>query len=581
MAEPSGAPAAWRAHRSRELGLQPIHLSIINNNLDHARQLLLADPRVTEARASDGTTPLMLAALFQRERAVRLLMKHRANIYARDHERKMAVEHCRINSFTDKKWLLYSQVSECVRSIDSSNKTHYKWAIGAINYPNGHTHLPQPFIHISYKSREIRFLVLVGEGRRGRLVPSSSRRHRLPDSLPDFWHVSQAGRFRAFKCLAEFMKPAGVNFGAPLTVGFLAVGRQLQLAKMAASGWSRTQDERMLDGATSTRLVRAFSKATGFVLDKNQRDNPGGRETDPHRLGQLEGLWCASHVEKKLAIYHLMQLMRKHLGQDFELQLQSGAPFDMGRLQELREANLAHEEVTILLGNVPCRNCHRFIKLVKRLTGVDIHLQPIAPLSDDEPVPAQGVEDEGDRRRTRPDNGDASSSTVDGDMDPQDTHTAERPHRTARGKGRMPPTLASSLRRPPPPATQEEYARCHQSSRESRWRTRSHCILGSPPKTAPSPNHVTLAVTTASRNAMTKIWSQARAQWQAEAPSGRGVSTIGRANSGREIRGSRHPGGQRGGHNIAVGRGLIGNDVAEPSRTGLPNLEEFRWSGSI
>lgn len=103
------------------------------------------------------------------------------------------------------------------------------------------------------------------------------------------------------------------------------------------------------------------------------------------------------------------------------------------------------------------------------------------------------------------------------------------------------------------------------------------------PRTIPVSNRVPLAITTHLRNAGIRDWSHARARWQAEAPpSGRGVSSVGRANSGREIRGSRRPGGQRGiGRRCrtAVGRGLVGNGVVEPSRIGPPDLEQFRYGG--
>lgn len=177
--------------------------------------------------------------------------------------------------------------------------------------------------------------MLVGKGRQGQVLRLSPRRYGLPESLPTYVHVSRRGRVRVFGCTAEFTEPAGVNFYAPLTIvstyhlvvtntnhhnislticcvskGLLAMGEHLQLLKMAASGWSPNDgnDDRVLDAAIWTDMVKAFCTANRFALDGNLRDNPRGREKDPHELGQLKGLWCASHVEKKLAIYHLVQV---------------------------------------------------------------------------------------------------------------------------------------------------------------------------------------------------------------------------------------------------------------------------------
>ncbi|EJT81193.1 hypothetical protein GGTG_01177 [Gaeumannomyces tritici R3-111a-1] len=540
MAENSAtSQAAWRAYRRRELRLETIHHAVIRGDLGRVRQLLSADPKVTEARAGDGSTPLMLAALFQRKRAVQLLMKHKANTAAKDSKGKTAMQHCLMNSYTANKWRLYSEVSGC--RIRGCKKSDYKWIVAALKYQNRHQHLPQPIIHISYKSHEIRFFASVGEGKRGCLVQSSSRRHGLPDHLLEFNYTSADGRSRHFKCIQEFIQPAGVDFQKRLTVGFLAVGKQLQLLKMAISGWSeQTEDLRILDGAVSTRLVKAFGAAAGLALHKHQYDKPGGND-----MG--DGYWCSSHVEKRLALYHVVQVAREHLGRDLDLELQSG---DMGWLRELREANLTHEDrdATILLGNVPCNNCHSFIEELNDLTGMQIHVLPIRPLAEDEPAPRKRDEDEDERLRIKqPENDEKATSSGEEEAEPQNTRTTtECTRRAAKGSNPNKPTFGNLFKA----VTKEEF---------SELQKRSHPGVSS-------------------RNAGIRRYSQARA----EARSGRGVSRMGRANSGREIRGSRYPGGRRGrgrgqGPRSAIGRGLVDNGVAQSSRTSLSNLEQFRY----
>ncbi|KAL8304506.1 hypothetical protein RB600_007767 [Gaeumannomyces tritici] len=266
-----------------------------------------------------------------------------------------------------------------------------------------------------------------------------------------------------------------------------------------------------------------------------------------------DGYWCSSHVEKRLALYHVVQAAREHLGRDLELELKSrGTSFDM--LRELREANLTHEDrdATILLGNVPCDSCHSFIEELNDLTGMRIHVLPIRPFAEDEPAPRERNEDEDERLRiTQPDHDEKAPPTGEEEAEPQNTRTTtECLDRTARGLDPTTPAfihLKTSV-------TKEEYSELLERSRPG---------VSSP-------------------NAMIRRYSQARAQLQVKAPSGRGVSRMGRANSGREIRGSRYPGGRRGrgrgqGPRSAIGRGLVDNGVAQSSRTSLSNLEQFRY----
>ncbi|KAL8328508.1 hypothetical protein RB597_004337 [Gaeumannomyces tritici] len=346
---------------------------------------------------------------------------------------------------------------------------------------------------------------------------------------------------------------------------------------MAVSGWSQqTEDPRILDGAVWTGVVKTFGETAGLALHNHQFDKPGGND-----MG--DGYWCSSHVEKRLALYHVVQVTttpphlykttpsqlfkhpanheinislqaaREHLGRDLELELKSrGTSFDM--LRELREANLTHEDrdATILLGNVPCDSCHSFIEELNDLTGMRIHVLPIRPFAEDEPAPRERNEDEDERLRiTQPDHDEKAPPTGEEEAEPQNTRTTtECLDRTARGLDPTTPAfihLKTSV-------TKEEYSELLERSRPG---------VSSP-------------------NAMIRRYSQARAQLQVKAPSGRGVSRMGRANSGREIRGSRYPGGRRGrgrgqGPRSAIGRGLVDNGVAQSSRTSLSNLEQFRY----
>ncbi|KLU89226.1 hypothetical protein MAPG_08200 [Magnaporthiopsis poae ATCC 64411] len=632
MAEPS-APIdeAWRAQRRRELGLHDIHIAILDKRHDEARQLLLNDRSLTGARASDGTTPLMLAVLFGLKRAIRHLLRFGADRDLKDSQRRTAAEHCRLDKYTDRKRRLYSEVSERLSAANTCSRTERRWILAAITYRNRHVHLPQPVIEIS-KKREVRLLVQVGQGKQGQVLRSSPRRYGLPENLGNVTHVSQRGRVRNFKVTAEFIEPAGVNFSAPLTIGLLAAGGHLQLLKMAASGWSPNdgEDNRVLNAAIWTEMVKAFSIASGFDLHRNPRDNPKGREKDPHKLEQLEGRWCSSHVEKKLACYHLVQVMRKHLGDGSEL---NSGLFSMDRLRALRGANIPQEdrEATILLGNVPCSNCDRFIKTVNCLAGLQIGVQPVTFFSDCDTRPMKAYKDEADYRRDT----ERQAETDDERLPVADESTEcevtihSLPYRIAVGK--MGPGPNSSIGKPATPLSFEEHQQLERyaiqsltsrgSLRVAQDRSASRRLspaLPRPstenpdplrdsdsdlasqsesgslaegeselePRTTPASNRVTLAATTHSRNAGLQVWSRARARWQAEAPPpGRGVSNIGRANSGREIRGSRRPGGQRGAgrrRRTAVGRGLADNTngVTGLSRADRPSLEQFRYGGA-
>lgn len=154
--------------------------------------------------------------------------------------------------------------------------------------------------------------------------------------------------------------------------------------------------------------------------------------------------------------------MRKHLRDGAELD--SGTLFNTDRLRALREANIPQEDrdVTILLGNVPCGNCERFIKTVNGLAGLEIHVQPITVLSDRDPGTAKANRDEADRRRDTERQAEAGDETlpIADDTECEEDMGATihpRPHRTAVGK--MGPSQGSSIGKPATPITFEEYQR--------------------------------------------------------------------------------------------------------------------------
>ncbi|KAK0670681.1 hypothetical protein QBC41DRAFT_354907 [Cercophora samala] len=307
---------------SREaLGLSELHIATLNGDLQQVRKLLKSTSRppggtkkVIEARDRDGTTPLMTAVLCGRLDIAKLLLRYGASRKARDLQGHVTWKYSRASLF-DRKLKMYVHLG--FPPISRSQQRERRRIAIILRYP----------------------AALRSCRRIGNHHYSRSRLHKREKDLVILKPVGGFETFRAGKEGNELLSA---------TAGFIASAttssKKVKVEQLAVSGWKPNPNRgpRVLDNVTSTERVREVIQLHGLKIRASRRDN-GNRSALPEHKGRF----AACHVEKKLAVWWVLEALKEVLKTS-----------DVGRLRELREADVPiyYREARLFLDHGPCQD---------------------------------------------------------------------------------------------------------------------------------------------------------------------------------------------------------------------------------
>ncbi|KAK0716446.1 hypothetical protein B0T21DRAFT_425627 [Apiosordaria backusii] len=303
------------------LRLSELHVAIISGDLRFARKVIKSasmspggKTRILEARDRDGTTPLMTAILCGRLEIAKLLLRQGASRKGRDYQGRTTSKYSRASLF-DSKLRTYRRLG--FPSMSGNQERERRRIANILRYP----------------------AALRSCRRSGNHHYSHSR---ILKRDKDLVVLKPVGGFETFKPGKE-----GTDL-LNATAGFIASATtssdEVRVEQFAVSGWKPNpgRGRRVLDNVAFTELVREVIYLHKFKIRASRRD--AGNQT---ALPKQKGRFAACHVEKKLAIWWVVEALKKVLGTP-----------DVGRMPELRGAEVPryYKEARLFLDHGPCQD---------------------------------------------------------------------------------------------------------------------------------------------------------------------------------------------------------------------------------
>ncbi|KUI64937.1 hypothetical protein VM1G_01229 [Cytospora mali] len=318
-------------------GLSALHVAVLQNNHEQARALLKSREFGVDVRASTGTTPLMLAALYGRTRIFYYLVKKRADLEKRDHNNFATIQYTKgphagnlIRKYQDiatgeprrsGRHAIYCFLKTLEHASQNAPR---RQPTDARPEDARLSHAPLPST-VFLRSHDGKQLELVGV-------------HRLAITSVDIdMGRKSTGTIRG-KCEAD------------------------KIHKFAISGWAGVNGENVLCNKEYSALVRRVCSMYGFELQGNWLDNRW--RGDP---AEKRGAYLSSHAEKQLGVWVLVEALSQALGTR-ELTVE--------RIEMLKELSpqlpARLRETLIELDHEPCASCINFLKLLQQKAGLVI-----------------------------------------------------------------------------------------------------------------------------------------------------------------------------------------------------------------
>ncbi|KAK4200499.1 hypothetical protein QBC40DRAFT_173783 [Triangularia verruculosa] len=299
-------------------GLSELHVAAITGDFRRAREILKSLPvsqegkkKILEARDREGSTALMTAVLCGRLRIAKLLLRYGASRKTRDFQSRVASEYSRSSLF-NVKLKIYQKLG--LGSISGSQQRKISVilrnpaALRSCRRFGNH-----PFSYSRMLKHSKRVIILKPSGETERFKPGKEGSN-----------LSNA--------TAGFITSAVTSEGTT------------KVEQLAVSGWNPNpgRGPRVLDNAVFTGLVREVIRLHDLKVCGSQRDN--GNQT---ALPEHKGRFAACHVEKKLALWWVLRVLKKILGTS-----------DVARISDLRGAVIPthFKEARLFLDHGPCRD---------------------------------------------------------------------------------------------------------------------------------------------------------------------------------------------------------------------------------
>ncbi|KAL2263925.1 hypothetical protein VTK26DRAFT_4306 [Humicola hyalothermophila] len=311
-----------RVDELKALGLSNIHIAILMNRPRWVVSLLAAGDQkeIIKVRDAEGATPLMLAVLMGRLAIVNILLRNKASTRAKDNRGYRAIDYTRTSLF-QKRLSAYHRLG-----LGSESK---KQRSGRLTI-----------------SKMLRY-------------PASLRSSRQAGShkYSKAFLYKHRGKLHVLRPDTSFaIAKRGLETS---TVGFIASATCPTVTIAAVSGWqpNPTRNGNVLDSSKYTQLVRDVAQLLGFELGKHFRDRNGLAKPEDR------GRFFASHIEKKLAVFWVVATLKATI-----------QTTDYKRMAELRETIIPERLRTakVFLDHDPCRDCLRFLDLIRSVTGLTI-----------------------------------------------------------------------------------------------------------------------------------------------------------------------------------------------------------------
>ncbi|KAK0637359.1 hypothetical protein B0T17DRAFT_504705 [Bombardia bombarda] len=317
-------PAPTGARGRNAAGLTDLHVSILKNDFPRVRKILRQhqdNKQRLEVRDNNGLTPLMVATLMGRLNIANYLLAKRALIKTKDDKGRTAFDYARTTPFTKEKVLAYERLGFAPLSR------------------SGHR-----------GRRKIRAILRHPEGLR------ASR--RAGDNTSSNTYTYCTGKHLLIMQPVAIVAPGG-NF-QDATAGWIASLSAPGIRMTAVSGWCENDnvDPKVLNNVEYTKLVLHVAKLMNFEIPKSYRDNGSVQALPEHK-----GRFHACHVEKKLAVWWVREVLREVLFTE-----------NMARMKELKDAEipkaLAGAKIFLDHRSGPCKNCLDFLAKIRRVTGI-------------------------------------------------------------------------------------------------------------------------------------------------------------------------------------------------------------------
>ncbi|GAB1320857.1 Serine/threonine-protein phosphatase 6 regulatory ankyrin repeat subunit C [Madurella fahalii] len=317
----------FKSEHRRALRLSDLHIAVLGGETRNVREILRSDDgkKTINSRDAYGSTPLMIAVLTGRLTIARLLLRNGASTALKDYRGHTALKYGRASFFT--------------RKLDA------------------------------YRRLGLRAVSKTQEKRRARIATILRHPAACASSRLEGEHeFSSSFLYKADDRLV-LLKPEDVfrldkQQLESATTGVIASLVDPMVKMAAVSGWTSNTErgnKTVLDNSKYTRLVRDVSEFLGFNLSRSFRDKNG------KPLPEHAGRFNACHVEKKLAMYWVIATLNAVLGTtDFR---------QMPKLQGAVVPDIL-KQALIILDHWPCGNCWKFLDLIKRVTGIDIFVEP-------------------------------------------------------------------------------------------------------------------------------------------------------------------------------------------------------------
>ncbi|KAF2999979.1 hypothetical protein E8E14_006853 [Neopestalotiopsis sp. 37M] len=315
-----------------ERGLQKIHILSLTGDWAGV-QKLLSDKRTTEARTTEGMTPLMLAALFGHVEVVGVLRQHHASLEA-------------VDKFGH---------SSLVYTLESGFNTTRRQSFS--HY----------FAEQNPEAASLRRLVIAPMLS---LHKPEAKPYTANALGPEYIRICSNG-IEAYRSLGSIHTPRSPKPDS--ASGYINSPNDLSPRAWAVPGWFKAyphhQSSALLDGETFTKaaLLRV-APAIGFSFKPHLLDQgwSSGKLTEAKR-----GRWFASHVECKLAVWHCTTILAS-----VKSMPEASMTFLARHLSDLRDANIGdarHMHINITLP--PCESCATFLQALTQITGITFEVK--------------------------------------------------------------------------------------------------------------------------------------------------------------------------------------------------------------